>query len=625
MSRITGFISRRGENPSVLLRKMLAASQTRPAWTAAQQITGRLGLGWTGWQTPNLAAVNGILVVLDGMIFNAHELGSAPSDAALLAALYQKFGFSKALQKINGDFALALFDSHKDTLWLARDRFGAKPLYYVSNPALFAFGSRPRALLLLPGVSSGANHRFAALFAASHYRTFDNDPDASAYADIQQLPAATALEFRNGQVRKEVYWSLQNEADLTGSEDDLAAQYRDLLKDAVALRLKAAKRPVFTLSGGMDSSSVLACSVQITGKKQQAVSTVYEDPTYDETQDIRSMLDSCVEQWHTVKIGLPDLIPVINRMISDNDEPVATATFLSHYLLCQEMHRKGFGSLFGGLGGDELNAGEYEYFFFNFADLRAAGREQELRHETEKWVEYHNHPIFTKNFQVMEDGLARMTDPSIPGRCLPDLKRMRRYFNTLNPEYFQVGDFSPVMDHPFQSYLKNRTFQDIYRETIPCCLRAGERNTTAWELDPFLPFFDHRLAEFMFRIPGSLKIRHGVTKYLLRLAMRGILPEETRTRIKKTGWNAPAHVWFMGSGLDLVSDLVHSRQFRKRGIYIVSEVEKLIEEHAQIVANKKLQDNHMMFFWQLLNLELWFRQLSATAAAAKDGTALEIR
>jgi asparagine synthase (glutamine-hydrolysing) len=166
--------------------------------------------------------------------------------------------------------------------------------------------------------------------------------------------------------------------------------------------------------------------------------------------------------------------------------------------------------------------------------------------------------------------------------------------------------FAPTMDHPFKSYLKNRTYHDIFRETSPCCLRAEDRQSTAFNIDHFDPFFDHRLAEFMFRIPGDLKIRKGVTKVLLRNAMKGILPEETRTRIKKTGWNAPAHEWFStGKSAQELGDLIESRVFKERGIYNVAKVQQLYKEHMNIVGNKKNVENHMMFFWQLVNIELW--------------------
>src|SRR5262245_30724203 len=291
-------------------------------------------------------------------------------------------------------------------------------------------------------------------------------------------------------------------------------------------------------------------------------------------------------------------------MVYVHHEPVATATWLSHFLLTKQVADEGFGSLFGGLGGDELNAGEYEYFIFHFADLAQAGRTAELDREIACWAAHHEHPMYRKNRDVAISGMAQLTDPSRPGINLADRERLGRYLGTLGRDFLHFSDWSPAMDHPFTSHLKNRTFQDIFRETAPCCLRAEDRQCTAAHLDRYDPFFDHRLVEFMFRVPGSAKIGEGTTKLLLRAAMRGILPEETRTRIKKTGWNAPAHVWFTGPGLESVRDLVASQRFRERAIYDTAEVERLIGEHIAIMESGEPRENHAMFLWQLVNLEL---------------------
>jgi asparagine synthase (glutamine-hydrolysing) len=321
------------------------------------------------------------------------------------------------------------------------------------------------------------------------------------------------------------------------------------------------------------------------------------------------MLDAAVEKWHAVPVDAPDVTALVRRMIEAHDEPVATATWLSHFVLCGEVASGGFGTLFGGLGGDELNAGEYEYFLFRFADMRAAGADGDLRREVNEWRRHHDHPIFRKDWDVMEEGFARLVDFQRPGRILADRRRLERYRAALNPAYFDFSSWEPVLDRPFASYLKNRTYQDVYRETAPCCLRAEDRQTAAHGMRNCDPFFDHRLVELMFRVPGELKIRDGVTKRLLRLAMRGILPEETRTRIKKTGWNAPADLWFAGSGRELLHDLVGSADFRAAHLYRVEEVRRLIDEHDEIVGSGRPAENHMMFLWQLLNLELWLRWL----------------
>jgi asparagine synthase (glutamine-hydrolysing) len=123
----------------------------------------------------------------------------------------------------------------------------------------------------------------------------------------------------------------------------------------------------------------------------------------------------------------------------------------------------------------------------------------------------------------------------------------------------------------------------------------------------------------MFRVPGTMKIRAGVTKYLLREAMRGVLPEETRTRIKKTGWNAPAHLWFSGTGREQLLDLVGSQRFRERGIYDSAEVARLVDEHEAIIEAQQPRENHMMFLWQVLNLELWFQEVVDRTVAADRG------
>jgi asparagine synthase (glutamine-hydrolysing) len=564
-----------------------------------------IAIGWTGRGEPSAHDDGDVACVLDGAIYDA---GGVP-DAEHVAALHREHGFAGALRRLNGDFAIALHDRRDNTLWLARDRFGIRPLYYLRDPHGFAFASRPRALLRLPGVSKRIDRRYAGLFAASHYRAFDNDPDASPYLDVAQLPAAHLLSLRDGRLHKQRWWALEDAPELDETEDELAARYRELLLDAVRIRFERAGRPAFTLSGGMDSSSVLASAVAASGERQHAYSTLYSGSEYDESDEIRSMLDAAVEEWHRVPVDQPDVAGLVARMIDAHDEPVATATWLSHHVLCGQVAEDGFDTLFGGLGGDELNAGEYEYFLFRFADLRADGREDELAAEVEQWVRHHDHPIFRKSRETMEDGFRRLVDFERRGRILADRGRLERYRAALEPAFFDFAEWEPVMDRVFASYLKNRTYQDLFRETAPCCLRAEDRQTAAHGLRNCDPFFDHRLVELMFRVPGEHKIRNGVTKRLLREATKGILPEETRTRVKKTGWNAPADQWFAGDGRALLHDMVGSSDFRAAGIYDVAEVRRLIDEHDEIVSSGEPRENHMMFLWQLVNLELWLRWL----------------
>ena len=592
-----------------------AAAPPERSWAVATREAGGASAGWTGWHAPDAAERGQVIAVADGYIYNRDELGVPDGTTAeTLIALYDRHGFEDALARINGDFAVALYDAADDVLWLGTDRVLTRPLYYTQTPDLFLFASQPRSLLAVPGVSRETNREFVALFGGSHYRTIDNAIHDSPYAAVKRVPAAHALRVSGGVARTICYWTLTDAPDYAEPEAELAERYRALLLDATDRRFKAATRPAFTLSGGMDSSSVLASAVKNTGEKLPAISVGYVDRTYDETDEIQSMLDPTVSEWHKLTVDKPDVFDLVKKMVALHDEPVCTATWLSHYLMSAEASRLGYGALFGGLGGDELNAGEYEHFWYFFADLKTSGQQAQLDREVAMWAHHHDHPIFRKTPEIMEQGLPRLADLSTPGRCLPDRQRIERYADALRPDFFDLRSYEPVMDHPFSSYLKNRTYQDMMRETIPCCLRAEDRHTVAFGMDNFVPFFDHRLIELMFRVPGTMKFRDGVSKHLLREAMVGVLPEETRTRFKKAGWNAPAHVWFMTTAREPLRDLVASKAFRERGVFNVAEVERLIKEHEAILTEGMRVDNHMMFFWQLVNVELWMQGIDAMPA-----------
>lgn len=627
MSRIAAFVSRNGESDETRkehVRSMLAAM---PGGTALLASNGAAVCGWSGRVGGGAHETSNICLAMDGEIFNFDELACEfrpppETDVELISALYARHGFEGMLARLNGDFAIVLFEKEAGRLWLGRDRAGIKPLYYALDKGRAGCASQPVGLLRLPGVKPEINRRYAALIAASHYRTFDNAPEDAPFSTMRQVPAAHFVEIdvSRESARCGRYWQIKDATLVSSDEASLAEEYREHLMKAVGRRIRRAGQPAFTLSGGMDSSSVLCCASEISGKRQFAYSSVYKDPTFDERIEIRDVVRERVEHWNTVELGNDiDVMGQVNSLVAIHNEPVATATWLSHNLVCQAVAKQGFESLFGGLGGDELNAGEYEYFPLFFADLQAAGKHELLDAEIAKWAEYHDHPIYRKNAEAAAAMMARLTVAGSPGICRPNLERQRTYLRAVKPEFYDLRGFEPVMEHPFTSFLKNRAYQDLTRETTPCCMRAEDRQSTHAGLRHYDPFLDHELVEFMFRVPGEMKIRGGVTKYLLRQAMHGILPEETRTRVKKTGWNAPAHVWFSGKGLDAIRDLIASRRFRERGMYDNRFLEGIIDEHADIVASGANRENHMMFLWQLINVNAWMDWVERGCPSACKG------
>jgi asparagine synthase (glutamine-hydrolysing) len=606
MPRIAGIVSPRGKKVLTLLVNQMLAQL--PGRNTSFQCTPELSFGS---KDQKVLRTEKFLCLIDGQIFNWKELAlefptpATTSSLVLILTLFQRYGFERTLNKLYGDFAIALYDITEQKLWLGRDRLGVKPLYFAKIQEGFAFASQPWALLVHNEVSSNLNRRFVASFAGLHYRTFDNRPDESPYANIGQLPAGSILCFQKGSVTVKRYWQIKALPNFEQSHVELAGHLREHLLDAVKLRIKSDSKNAFTLSGGLDSSSVTACAQTITKEAQTAYSAVYEDKTFDESDEIQPMLEEKVSDWNPILINDEiDLFAEVTNLVSHHNEPVATATWLSHNYVCKAAARDGQTLLFGGLGSDELNAGEYEYFIYYFADLARNGLTDVLETELESWAHYHDHPLYRKSAKLGRNEIKRLTNDR-EGICLPDNWRLKRYIHVLDQSYYSDELMEIRMDHPFDSCLKNRTFQDLFFETLPCCLRAEDRNATAAGISHANPFLDHRLVEFMFRIDGRNKIRSGVTKILLREAMRGILPEKTRTRINKIGWNAPAHKWFSAIQLERLRDMVSSQEFSDSCIYNASEVHALIQEHKEILSGTSPRENHMMFLWQLLNLHIW--------------------
>ena len=552
-----------------------------------------------------------VVVAFDGLIFNRDEIEVPPefSDAAAIALLYRRLGVQATLTRLNADFALALFDRSNRKWFVARDRFGVKPMYYATWGAKFAFASRLAGLLCVPDLVGDPRPNYLATIAGGHYRFFDNPPEATPFTNVMQLAPGHMLTVSDTKPSVSCWYSLEDQGDDTRPLELQAEEYRELFRDAVARRLRRIERPAFTLSGGLDSTSVATTAALVSADSPQAYSTVYGGGDYDEEAEILDALEGGRIEWHPVQVRSFNLFEQVQRLIGWHDQPISTVTWLAHAFLCEQVKADGYSGLLGGLGGDEQHAGEYDYFFYFFADLQATKQTERLRHEIASWQEHHDHPIWRKNADVAAARIVALTDPAVAGKVTPDVALVGRYQDALGPSMWDAR--VPTLDSPFASYLKSHAYNEIFRETMPCCLRASDRNTSAFGLCDIFPFFDHRLVEFAFRVPGPQKIQSGVTKQLLRKAMKGTLPEATRTRIKKTGWNAPADAWFSGKEREPLLDLVHSQCFRERGIYEPTEVTRLIEEHFDIVEHGRPQENHMMFLWQLVNLELWLREIGS--------------
>lgn len=568
-------------------------------------------------------SIGGVTAVIDGVLFSSAGVSccagvNSKEIAEKLVSTYNRAGFKALINGLNGEYNIALYDDRKRKLYLGRDRVGTRPLNYAITGKSLLFSSRLLNLIAVPGVSRAVNRQHVATYAGHHYRMFDNTHIDTPFESINAIPPGHFGEFSINatiEAKLERYWSPNLESLFDSDFGKSAQDYRALLLDAVSSRVAQGSRPGFSLSGGMDSSSVLGCAVYDQKAPQEVYSVTYEDPLFDESVDIKTMQQFAAEPWHRIDIGNDiDILNGIDEMVLALEEPSITATWFAFHILAKTASENGIDTLLGGLGGDELNAGEYEYFPYFFADVRRDGDLKRLDQEIRCWAKFHDHPIFKKDAELGYGLIGQLTDPAHPGRCLVDENRFRRYEGTVSKDYFDLSGVTAVMEHPYQSHLANRCFQDLTRETLHPSARMQERLASYNGMMNLNPFLDNRLIDRMFCVPAQWQIRNGQTKILLRKSMRGIVPDEVLERVTKRGWNAPAHIWFNGNTMKRLKERVLDPANPINEIYNIDRVETIMKEHEDIVSNGLNVENHMMFLWQLANLDSWHRFVSGIDA-----------
>lgn len=552
--------------------------------------------------------VNGWIYSLDGLNTSQSIKSYGNKVTVELSDRIEKLGVTKSINHLNADATVVIFDAEESLLYLAGDRFGSSTVYFDLSERGIFFADNFTKLTQRPYFSPIGNIRYLARFGGSHYRMMMNDRTETPFKNIQCVPPASVAKIclKTKTVQYEPYWHLDPEQENTATEATIDEEIREALKHSVQGRLRTTEQAAFSLSGGMDSTSVLSTAAAVAQQALPAFTATYDDPEFDERDDIECMKGIVADPWHAIETHQDfPILTALQNYYKSQSLLLPTSTWLSHSLLCEQVKSLGFTSVFDGLGGDELNAGEFEYFTYFFADLYQQKNMSQLNSEIEKWAEYHNHPIFQKNHSVAMEEISSLTDQNHPGVVKANRARLNRYAHTISEGFITQFDQEPVLEAPFKSYLLNRTYQDLSRETLPLCLRAQKENAASFGLRPISPFLDHKLVELMFTIPGHEKIHAGFTKIHLRRAMTGVLIDEVRLRKNKRGWNAPAHTWFSGKSLNLLEEKVRDPFFDRLAFYDRNPVLEVLADHKRIVESGVAEENHMMFLWQLANLIEW--------------------
>ena len=573
-----------------------------------------LGLGHTRLSIIDLSVNAGqpmhlgdeLVMVFNGEIYNYIELRnelksygyvfSTSSDTEVILYAYKHWGTS-CFNFFNGMWAIAIWDKQKEKLVLSRDRFGKKHLYYYHKDGLIIFASELKALFKHPAVPKIENEEKISRYLAYNYRYIDIDND-SFFKNIYHVPKSSFFEISSkNELLVNQYWALDTESEKEQIDDHEAKnKFKDLLIDAVSLRLRSDVPVGCLLSGGLDSSSIAVIASRVLGKPIEFYSGITSKGVheYDESQYIEVLKKKIGMKHKYITPNPNNLLDTLGEMLSYHDEPVCTVTWYNLYLICKQISEDNIHVLLNGHGGDELLAGYWDHYHYNLFDLKTAHKDAYLS-EKNAWLENHQrnpgeidyYSDFISNNHFGEGNEA---------------SRHGLYISYLNENYRELFKRDFRLTQPSNSLLKSRLHSEMINETIPSSLRAEDRNTMAFSIESRSPFIDYRLAEFCFSLPNKFKIRGGIGKWLLRESMENILPDEIRLRKDKAGFIAPADIWFRTVNKNEILDLINSSNFRSSKYLDVKKVKQLFEEH---VLGKK---NHHMFLWQMINVELWLRK-----------------
>jgi len=550
-----------------------------------------------------------IWIVFNGEIYNYQELRAdlisrghrftTNSDTETLVHLYEQDG-TDGLQRLRGMFAYCIWDARKRKMLLVRDRFGKKPLYYANTSSGFYFASELKCLRAA-GVPLDLDSDALRL-----YFRFGNIPDPySAFRSVRKLMPGCWIECSaDGTIRQGRYWRLpafaeHNETGL--SEAQAEEQIRELFDEAVRIRLISDVPLGAFLSGGIDSSLVVASMALQSREPVKTFSIGFEESAYNELPYARLVAEKYKTEHHDI-IVRPDSFSLINKLVCHYDEPFGDSSAIPTYLV-SEFAAKHVKVALSGDGGDEFFAG-----YKIVGDVQRFGFLDRVPRSLRKLISWtaDELPYFAygKNYLHMV-GSKSPLERYFNLNFMPYFLRKRM----LNPDWMISSDVEMqehLLPDNFLADGADIVSQAMYFEATTILtgdfLVKVDRASMAASLEVRCPFLDHRLAEFATRIPVSWKWQSGKGKRILLKALGDRLPRQLLTR-GKMGFGVPLDQWFRGPLRELVHDSLLSQSFLDRGMVSPEFIRYMLNEHAS-----GRRSNHQQMF-QLLMLELWFKTL----------------
>lgn len=548
-----------------------------------------------------------IQIIFNGEVYNFQTLRDeliaaghvfrTKSDTETIVHAYEQWGVD-CVKRLRGMFAFAIWDRPRQRLFIARDRYGKKPLFIHQNNGQFVFASEIKAILKYPGVSAKVD-----LDSIWDYLGYRYVPGPQTlFQGIRKLEPGCSLVWENGAIRESRYfvpddaqpWSPQN-----AEPADVVGAFLEQLDEAVRIRMISDVPFGAFLSGGIDSSAVVGLMARHSALPIKTFSVGFAEGGYSELGYAKTIADLFKTDHHELSVSEREVIDLLPKLVGHRDAPVSEPSDVPIYLLSVEA-RKTVKMVLTGEGSDEFLGGYPKHRFEHFVQM------------------YQAQPALLRNglIEPLVRALPyrfRRAKTAIANLSLADPKaRMERWFGALTAAE-RTGLLRPGIvarpaagayqfrQDPRASSLRKILYFDQTSWLPDNLLERGDRMTMAASIEARMPFMDHELAAFVSRLPDQWRVQGGTSKRILRLAMQRMLPREILER-PKVGFRVPVNEWFQHSMKDYLLDHLLGADSRTLKYFNRPALQAIVDEH---VSGRQ---NHEKTLWCLLNLEIWHRQ-----------------
>ncbi|MBN2732491.1 MAG: asparagine synthase (glutamine-hydrolyzing) [Balneolaceae bacterium] len=552
-----------------------------------------------------------VQIIFNGEIYNFQELRNdlikrghsfrTASDTETIVHAYEEYGES-CVERLRGMFSFAIWDSNHEKLFLARDRFGKKPLFLYQKRGVLLFASEIKALLEYPKIQKKVD-----LHAIWNYLAYRYVPGpATLFEGIRKLPPGSFAVWQDGELREEKYYSPPDQQPLIPQREfsDPIDGFLALLDECVRIRMVSDVPFGAFLSGGIDSSAVVGLMSRYSNLPIKTFSVGFEESAYSELDYARLIATEFKTEHYELKVSQNHLMDELPALVRFRDAPIAEPSDIPIYLLSKEARRI-VKMVLTGEGSDEFLGGYPKHIFERHVRLYQI------------FPYFLRHGVFESIVNMLPYKFRRHKTAIINLGIEKWETRMPRWFGALSPNERQklVRINGRVSEEtcPIQfdtddtnSALRRILYFDQTSWLPDNLLERGDRMTMAASLEARMPFMDHKLAEFVSALPDNYRVRGFQTKWILREAMKQLLPISILNR-PKIGFRVPVNEWFRDSMKDYLCDYLLGLNSKTLGYYEKKALNQIIQEHI------KGRQNHEKLLWMLLNLEIWHREYNLTA------------